>query len=138
MDTRSLTEEYRLSEWNQMIRERNESGMSIKAYCASIGLPENTYFYRQRKLKEAATKTLSLELKNNIESNKMNNVPNGWAICRTDNQIEPVNTAPVLIEIGKCRITVAAETNQTILYQVCKTLCKINDENHFTSTVTLC
>ena len=137
MDTQSLTEEYRLSEWSRMVRERNESGLSIKAYCASIGLPENTYFYRQRKVKEAAAKTLSLEIKNSLKSNKTDDVPSGWAICREENQIEPINTTPILIEIGKCRITVTTDADQNTLYQVCRTLCKINEENHSTS-VALC
>lgn len=37
-----------------LTKERAELGMSIRAYCAIKGFAENTYFYWQRRLREAA------------------------------------------------------------------------------------
>jgi len=54
MDTRKVAAEYRLSHWAQLMRERKESGLSIKAYCENAGLHQNVYYYWQRKLREAA------------------------------------------------------------------------------------
>jgi hypothetical protein len=54
MNTRETAAEYRLAHWAQIMRERGESGLSIKAYCANAGYHENAYFYWQRKLREAA------------------------------------------------------------------------------------
>ena len=54
VDTREIAAEYRLKHWAEIIQERNESGMSIKAYCNSIGLRQNVYHYWQCKLREAA------------------------------------------------------------------------------------
>jgi transposase-like protein len=53
MDTRKLTKEYRLAFWTQLARERAESGRNVRAFCEERGLHENTYYYWQRKLREA-------------------------------------------------------------------------------------
>ena len=37
-----------------MVREREESGLSVKAYCEQTGIAAKTYYYRLRKLREAA------------------------------------------------------------------------------------
>ncbi|WP_337999084.1 IS66 family insertion sequence element accessory protein TnpA, partial [Desulforamulus hydrothermalis] len=59
MNTREIAAEYRLAHWAQIVRRKNESGLSIKAFCASEGFRENTYYYWQRKLREAACEQLT-------------------------------------------------------------------------------
>lgn len=54
MDTRKIASEYRLSRWSQVMREREDSGLSDKAFCKEVGFHENVYYYWQRKLREAA------------------------------------------------------------------------------------
>ena len=54
MNTREIASEYRLAHWAEVMRERKESGLSIKAFCKNAGFHENIYFYWQRKLREAA------------------------------------------------------------------------------------
>ena len=58
-NTREIAEEYRLAHWAQVMRERTEFGMSIKAYCRQIGISGNTYFYWQKKLREAACEKMA-------------------------------------------------------------------------------
>ena len=63
VNTREVATEYRLSHWAQIVRERAESGISIRAYfvdipCKEIGICENTYFYWQRRLRKAACEQL--------------------------------------------------------------------------------
>ena len=41
------------------MRERVESGQSVRAYCENAGIHENVYYYWQRKLREAACDGLS-------------------------------------------------------------------------------
>ena len=53
MNTRNIAEEYRLSHWVKIMQERRESGLSVRAYCKEAGFHENSYFYWQRKLREA-------------------------------------------------------------------------------------
>jgi hypothetical protein len=59
MNTRAIAEEYRLTHWAQIVRERQKSGLSIKTYCESAGFHENVYYYWQRKLRETACRELS-------------------------------------------------------------------------------
>lgn len=44
----------KLSQWGAMVREREESGLSLKAYCKQIDIVAKTYYYRLRRLREAA------------------------------------------------------------------------------------
>ena len=59
LDTRKAAAEFRLSHWAQILNEREESGLSIKAFCASAGFHENKYYYWQRRLREAACEEMS-------------------------------------------------------------------------------
>ena len=59
MDMRKLTQEMRLKHWLGVLRERNDSGKSIRAYCKEHGINEKSYYYWQRRLRETAAKTSS-------------------------------------------------------------------------------
>ena len=59
MSTREIAIGYRQSYWSQIIQERIDSGLSIKAFCENAGIHENTYFYWQRKLRELACEELT-------------------------------------------------------------------------------
>jgi hypothetical protein len=52
MDARRMTAQLRMTHWAQVMRERMESGLSIKAFCKDVHIHENVYFYWQRKLRE--------------------------------------------------------------------------------------
>lgn len=61
MTTKEMTYQYRLSQWSELVKERVELGLSIRSYCAMKGFAENTYFYWQRRLREAARTQLERE-----------------------------------------------------------------------------
>lgn len=50
-----------LSQWSAMVREREESGLSVKAYCKQTGIAAKTYYYRLRRLREAAVEQVRSE-----------------------------------------------------------------------------
>lgn len=56
-----MAHEYRLARWSDLAKERAELGMSIRKFCAMKGFAENTYFYWQRKLRNAACTQLEAE-----------------------------------------------------------------------------
>jgi len=133
---REIAEEYRLSHWAEIMRERTASGMSVRSYCKSIGLHENVYYYWQRKLRIAviegeetgvvANKQNEVSLQKPTEvlcisaGNELS-VPPGWAICETRKESEKFQSC-IKIEIGKSRITVDADTSHALLEKVCRTL----------------
>lgn len=60
MTTKEMTYQYRLAQWSELAKERVELGLSIRAYCGMKGFAENTYFYWQRRLREAARPQLEV------------------------------------------------------------------------------
>jgi hypothetical protein len=70
IDTREIAAECRLAHWAGVVRERAESGLTVKAYCESAGLHENTYFYWRRKLRESACEGMAADALP---------TPDGWA-----------------------------------------------------------
>lgn len=54
METRAMAQQVRLSHWDSIMRERNESGKSIRSWCRENDICEKTYYYWQRKLRQVA------------------------------------------------------------------------------------
>jgi hypothetical protein len=59
MNTRQIAKEYRLQHWSNIISERVDSGLSIRAYCKDAKIHENSYYYWQKKIRTAAIEGLS-------------------------------------------------------------------------------
>ena len=75
MNTRDIAAEYRLAHWAEVMRERADRKLSIRLYCEEAGIHENTNFYWQRKLREAACSGIQTA---DIPEGK-SIVPKGWA-----------------------------------------------------------
>lgn len=108
MNTREIVEEYRLSHWARIMRERKDSGMSIRAYCRQEGFHENVYYYWQKKLREAAYDELAR--RETLQSS----TPEGWALCTAETKPpalaakgENTQTAQIVVEVNGLRITVS-------------------------------
>jgi transposase-like protein len=69
MNTKDIAAEYRMAHWAQIIRERVESGLSIRAFCKKAEIRENTYYYWQKKLREVACEQLSMVQINSTQTN---------------------------------------------------------------------
>ena len=120
MNTREIAAEYRLSHWSGIIRERQESGLSIKAYCRTSGIHPNVYFYWQRKLREAACENFGSASGKARAITEKASIPTGWAICES---AEPIDEKKELsIEIGRCRIVVQEDISPELLAKVCRVL----------------
>ena len=58
MKISKVKQEYQLQEWSGMLRERKESGLSVKEWCLEQGISEHSYYYRLRRLRQAACTAL--------------------------------------------------------------------------------
>ena len=58
MKISEVKREYQLQEWGGMLRDRKESGLSVKAWCAERGIAEHVYYYRLRQLRQIACNAL--------------------------------------------------------------------------------
>ena len=86
------------------------------------GISKNTYFYWQRKLREAACAELAKQADG--AANAL--VPNGWA--RLERPVSAgvqhagMTTAAVTIEVNGCHVSVANSADMALLAEVCRTL----------------
>ena len=53
MDVTEFKQEYRLRQWGEIIKEQQQSGQTVKAWCSEKGISTKTYYYRLRKVREA-------------------------------------------------------------------------------------
>ena len=53
-----VKQEYQLQEWSGMLRQRKESGLSVKDWCLEQGISEHSYYYRLRRLRQMACNAL--------------------------------------------------------------------------------
>ena len=67
----AVRKEYRLREWAQIQLRCKESGLSNREFCLKNGISEKTYYYRLRKLREAAVSSQpQLVALNDVRKNK--------------------------------------------------------------------
>lgn len=52
-DKRKLAQ-FRTASWTAMIKQRNDSGLTIKEWCAANGIQESVYYYRLNRLRKMA------------------------------------------------------------------------------------
>ena len=120
MNTREVATEYRLVSWAQVLQERVTGKESIKDFCRRKGISRNTYFYWQRKLREAACAELAARTQREVAVTEGSLVPSGWAVCQSAEPV--VDSKAVTIEIGGFRIAAEADTDPEVLAKVCRVL----------------
>jgi putative transposase len=102
------------------MRERAESGLTIKAYCETAGIHANTYYYWQRKLREAAGEELKAQqAAGTAPTPDALPTPSGWALATAG---EATAASALTVEIGKIRVQVGADTDERLLAKVCRVL----------------
>jgi len=118
MDTQKVVTQIRLSGWNEAVKERIGSGQTVEAFCEEKGISKTTYYYRQKKVREAACAEL-VSVQNHDRENKP--LPSGWAQLA---EAEPATAieSTVTLEIGGCRIIANTETDPDLLAKVCRVL----------------
>ena len=61
MTTREAKHAVRLREWNLMVKQRQESGLTVSEWCSQHGLKPSCYYYRLAKLRKAFLERKDLE-----------------------------------------------------------------------------
>ena len=117
MDTRKVASELRLNQWATAMRERKESGLNIRQWCATNAVSEKTFYYWQRKLRESVCREL-VAVQDSGQSNEL--APPGWASCEVRTQTS--TASGITIEIGKVQITATQSTDIELLGKICRVL----------------
>ncbi|WZL77304.1 IS66 family insertion sequence element accessory protein TnpB [Eubacteriales bacterium mix99] len=116
MDTQKIVTRFRLSGWGEEVKERIASGQTVNAFCEEKGISKATYYYRQKKVREAACRGL-LEK----QGGEGGLVPNGWTQLE-EPKLAAAAESILTIEIGGCHIKVTASTDLELLAKVCRVL----------------
>ena len=109
MNTRDIAAGYRLQRWVGIIRECKESGLSVKAFCANAGFHENSYYYWQKRLREAACESLA-----GSRGDTAALLPPGFAEAKLQGQLSlpsatAAGQAQVCVEAAGVRLTATGE-----------------------------
>ncbi|MVB10499.1 hypothetical protein CAFE_11890 [Caprobacter fermentans] len=116
MDAQKIVTQFRLSGWGEAVKKRIASGQTVSAFCEGKGISKATYYYRQKKVREAACTEL-LEK----QSCKAGLVPNGWTQLEEPKLAAAAESA-LTIDISGCHIKVTASTDSELLAKVCRIL----------------
>lgn len=57
-DVLAVREEYRMESWKQLIAERAQSQMTIRAFCSEHGISTRSYYYWLRKIRQEAAEQI--------------------------------------------------------------------------------
>ena len=113
MDIASITNNFRLSEWMQVLKDQKSSGMTVNDFCLSRGIKRHSFYYWQRKLRETAVS----ELQKNAAV-VGNQIPAGWLQLTQEVDTE----ATIEVMVNGFSINVGADTNPELLKKVCTIL----------------
>ena len=116
MDTKEVTTEIRMAQWAQVMSDRAASGQSIAAYCTERGIGRHSYFYWQRKLREAAAQQLAEAQPETAL------VPSGWATISPAEDVAPEQAGSLTLRVGGVEIQVSDGFDEALLASVCKAL----------------
>ena len=100
MNTRAVAAEYRLAHWASIMRERKESGISVREFCENAGIHENSYYYWQKKLRETACGNM---IKSQHENTSL--APAGFTEVKLIDHAQQVN--PVISSQNHVRVETA-------------------------------
>jgi len=77
MDVQKATHEIRLQQWIGIIKECRDSGKTVKNWCEENGISEKSYFYWQRRAREAACQELTAYQEQRVTKTEPNdtNIP---------------------------------------------------------------
>jgi hypothetical protein len=131
MKSREITNQYRLTQWRQLLSERL-AGETIDKFCERKGISRAQFFYWQCKLRKSACTELITQPESSNRQAPCHRaeptapellstnlpVPNGWAVCEHSENIAGV----ISIKIGEFQITVDDNFKPELLSKVCKTL----------------
>ena len=91
--------EVQLAEWQRQIQERQEQGMTVDEWCASVGIGKGAYYHRLRKVREYMCKSMGLV--ESGEKKKEASQPTAVVPIRTP---QPKEKAAIEMQLGELQI----------------------------------
>jgi len=118
LNTREVTQKYRLNQWTELIRECRSSGQTIAAWCADHNIKENCYYYWLKKVREAACENLPSP---DTENNPI--VPVNIPIHTAGMSSVPQRLSPdIVLHLGTVTIEIRNNASETLIKNTLRAL----------------
>ena len=105
----------RQNSWLEMIRQQKASGLTIKEWCLSNNISENSFYYRQQVLRKNAGKEIAgfVEIQKPVPAQEIREVP-------ADQPSNPDNGAVILA--GQVRIELGSNASPGLIESIFRCL----------------
>ena len=91
--------EVQLAEWQRQIQERQEQGMTVDEWCASVGIGKGAYYHRLRKVREYMCKNMGL-----VESGEKKKEASQSSAVVPIRSPQPKEKAAIEMQLGELQI----------------------------------
>lgn len=91
--------EVQLAEWQRQIQERQERGMTVDEWCASVGIGKGAYYHRLRKVREYMCKNMGL-----VESGEKKKEASQSSAVVPIRSPQPKEKAAIEMQLGELQI----------------------------------
>ena len=91
--------EVQLAEWQRQIQERQEQGMTVDEWCASVGIGKGAYYHRLRKVREYMCKNMGL-----VESGEKKKEASQCSAVVPIRTPQPKEKAAIEMQLGELQI----------------------------------
>ena len=111
MKPSEIKQEYQLQQWAGMVRDRQESGLTIRQWCEERGITEHTYYYRLKRIRRAACSALEEQQSQVLAELPLNNA----AAAQSGTQLQ-VQLAGGTVSVTTSDISVVKSILQVLMH----------------------
>ena len=138
MNAKGIVRQFRLKEWAELVKERVASGQTVKSFCEEHGIHQSTYYHRQKRVREAAIKTIAgSQMRNYIPHSSIESrlpstntqdypsIPQGWAEISELGTNSTDMEEYMVVEVGEFKVKVTHNTNPELFIKTCQMLVQL-------------
>ena len=122
MDQNALA--IRRAQWEQIVAECNAAGISKKEWCAKNGIPEKSFYYWQRRIRQQIAAKSSCEPADEISvtSSSFVELPISPSLPSEPKLPVPDLSPELMLQIGDCQLFIDGRVQEQTLSTVLKVL----------------
>ncbi|WP_240418710.1 IS66 family insertion sequence element accessory protein TnpA [Paenibacillus periandrae] len=119
MNTATITKQYRLNKWIEIVRECRSSGQTVSAWCAQNHINLKSYYYWLKRVREAACETLPA-----LQPQNLPIVPVDFSASPTVQNFPESShtTSEILIHMGAVTLEIRNHASATLIEHTLRAL----------------
>jgi transposase-like protein len=118
LNTREVTQKYRLNQWTEIIRECRSSGQTVSKWCTDHDINPKSYYYWLRRVRIAACETLP-----SIGSENSSIVPVNIPIHKSDtNSADKESSSDIVLRFGLATLELSNNASPALIENILRAL----------------